>query len=135
MSRPLETIKTKKEQTTTWITLERPHKLSAINTTMLQELSEALDTTENDSNIRCAIITGEGKKAFSAGADITELHKLTQESAAEFSRKGQQVFTQIETLSKPVVAAINGYALGGGLELALACDFLPPTVQNWDSQR
>jgi len=123
VSRPYETIKTKKEQTTTWITLNRPHKLNAINATMLQELSEALDTTEKDTNVRCVIITGEGEKAFSAGADITELQKLTQETAAEFSRKGQQVFSQVETLSKPVVAAINGYTLGGGLELALACDF------------
>ena len=123
MSRPYETIKTKKEQTTTWITLNRPHKLNAINATMLQELSEALDTIEKDTNVRCVIITGEGEKAFSAGADITELQKLTQETAAEFSRKGQQVFSKIEALSKPVVAAINGYALGGGLELALACDF------------
>lgn len=123
MSRPYETIKTKKEQTTTWITLNRPHKLNAINATMLQELSEALDTIEKDMNVRCVIITGEGEKAFSAGADIKELQKLTQETAAEFSMKGQQVFSQVEALSKPVVAAINGYALGGGLELALACDF------------
>jgi len=123
VSRPYETIKTKKEQTTTWITLNRPHKLNAINATMLQELSEALDTTEKDNKVRCVIITGEGKKAFSAGADITELHKLTHKTAAELSRKGQQVFSQVETLSKPVVAAINGYALGGGLALALACDF------------
>jgi len=123
VSRPYETIKTKKEQTTTWITLNRPHKLNAINATMLQELSEALDTTEKDNKVRCVIITGEGKKAFSAGADITELHKLTHKTATELSRKGQQVFSQVETLSKPVVAAINGYALGGGLALALACDF------------
>jgi enoyl-CoA hydratase/carnithine racemase len=123
VSRPYETIKTKKEPTTTWITLDRPNKLNAINATMLQELSEALDTIENDTNVRCVIITGEGEKAFSAGADITELHKLTQETAAELSRKGQKVFSQVEALSKPVVAAINGYALGGGLELALACDF------------
>ncbi len=123
MSRPYETIKIKKEQTTTWITLNRPNKLNAINATMLQELSEALDTIEKDMNIRCVIITGEGEKAFSAGADITELQKLTPETAAEFSMKGQHVFTKVETLSKPVVAAINGYALGGGLELALACDF------------
>jgi len=123
VSRPYETIKTKKEQTTTWITLNRPHKLNTINATMLQELSEALDTIEKDTNVRCVIIMGKGEKAFSAGADITELQKLTQETAAEFSIKGQQVFSQVEALSKPVVAAINGYALGGGLELALACDF------------
>jgi enoyl-CoA hydratase/carnithine racemase len=116
-------IKLRKEQTTAWITLDRPDKLNAINATMLKELSEALDTTEKDNNVRCVIITGEGERAFSTGADITELHKLTQETAAELSRKGQQAFTKIEMLSKPVIAAINGYALGGGLELALACDF------------
>jgi enoyl-CoA hydratase/carnithine racemase len=90
---------------------------------MLQELSEVLGTIEKNTNVRCVIITGEGEKAFSAGADITELHKLTHKTAAELSRKGQQVFSQVETLSKPVVAAINGYALGGGLAFALACDF------------
>jgi enoyl-CoA hydratase len=118
-----KTITLKQKQTTTWITLNRPDKLNAINNTMLQELTQALDTTENEPNTRCLIITGEGKKAFSTGADITELQKLTQETAKKFSRKGQQVFKKIEMLSKPVVAAINGYALGGGLELALACDF------------
>jgi enoyl-CoA hydratase/carnithine racemase len=123
VSRPYETIKIKKEQTTTWITLNRPHKLNTINATMLQELSEALGTIERDMNVRCIIIMGKGEKAFSAGADITELQKLTQETAAEFSMKGQKIYSQVEALSKPVVAAINGYALGGGLELALACDF------------
>ncbi len=123
MSKHYATIKLRKEKPTAWITLDRPDKLNAINATMLQELSEVLDNTEKDNNIRCVIITGEGEKAFSTGADITQLHKLTQETAAEFSRKGQQVFSQVEALSKPVLAAINGYALGGGLELALACDF------------
>jgi len=123
VSKTYTTINLRKEQTTTWITLDRPDKLNAINATMLQELSEALTIIEKDANVRCAIITGEGEKAFSAGADITELRKLTQKTAAEFSRKGQQVFSKLEVLSKPVVAAINGYALGGGLELALACDF------------
>jgi enoyl-CoA hydratase/carnithine racemase len=123
MSKIYTTINVRKEQTTTWITLNRPDKLNAINATMLQELSEALDTIEKDTNVRCVIIRGKGEKAFSAGADITELQKLTHKTAAELSRKGQQVFSQVETLSKPVVAAINGYALGGGLALALACDF------------
>ena len=90
---------------------------------MLNELSEAIDALKEDANVRCVIITGEGKKAFSTGADLTELWKNTPETAVEFSMKGQQVFTKLETVSKPVVAAINGYALGGGLELALACDF------------
>jgi enoyl-CoA hydratase/carnithine racemase len=123
MSKQYTTVNLLKKQKTAWITLDRPQKMNAINAAMLQELSEALETIEKDSNVRCVIIMGEGKKAFSAGADITELQKLTQETAAEFSRKGQNVFSQIEALAKPVVAAINGYALGGGLELALACDF------------
>ena len=123
MSKTYTTITFTKKQRTAWITLDRLQKMNAINAAMLQELSQALETVEKDSNVRCAIITGMGEKAFSAGADITELQKLTHETAAEFSRKGQQTFFQAETLSKPVIAAINGYALGGGLELALACDF------------
>lgn len=123
MSNRYRTIKFKKKQHIAWIILSRPDKLNAINAVMLKELSEALDTIEKDTNVRCVIITGEGEKAFSAGADIKELQKLTHKTAAELSRKGQQVFSQVETLSKPVVAAINGYALGGGLALALACDF------------
>ena len=123
MSKIYTTIKVKKEQQTAWITLNRPDKMNAINATLLNDLSNALETTEKDNNIRCIIITGEGKKAFSAGADITTLRKLTQETAAGFSRKGQEILSTMEALSKPIVAAINGYALGGGLELALACDF------------
>jgi enoyl-CoA hydratase/carnithine racemase len=123
LSKHYTTIKLRKEQPTAWITIDRPDKLNAINATLLQELSDALDNTEKDNKTRCIIITGKGEKAFSTGADITQLHKLTQKTAAEFSTKGQQTFTKIETLSKPVIAAINGYALGGGLELALACDF------------
>jgi enoyl-CoA hydratase/carnithine racemase len=118
-----ETIKLKQKQTTTWITLNRPRKLNAINDAMLQELTQVLEITENNQNTRCLIITGKGQKAFSTGADITELQKLTQNTAQDFSRKGQQVFKKIEAYSKPVVAAINGYCLGGGLELALSCDF------------
>lgn len=118
-----KTIKLKQKKATIWITLNRPDKLNAINNTMLQELTKVLNITINNPNTRSIIITGEGKKAFSTGADITELQKLTSQTAKKFSRKGQQLFNKIETHSKPVIAAINGYALGGGLELALACDF------------
>jgi enoyl-CoA hydratase/carnithine racemase len=122
MSKFYTTIKLEKKQHTALIILDRPDKLNAINSVMLQELSEAIDNLEEDANVRCVVIAGEGEKAFSAGADLTELQKLTPKTAAEFSVKGQQVFSKLEMLSKPVVAAINGYALGGGLELALACD-------------
>jgi enoyl-CoA hydratase/carnithine racemase len=123
VSKTYTTIKVKKKQQTAWITLNRPNKMNAINATLLDELSAAVGIAENDNSVRCVVITGEGDKAFSAGADITILSKLTQETAAEFSRKGQQILSKLEASSKPVIAAINGYALGGGLELALACDF------------
>jgi len=123
MSKPYETIKVEREESIVWITLNRPHRLNALNEILMEELNEALDTVENDPSVRCVIITGEGDRAFSAGADITGFPRATPVSAAEFSRKGQMVFSKIEEMSKPVIAAINGYALGGGLELALACDF------------
>jgi len=123
MSKGYKTIKLKKKQQIAWVTLDRPDKLNAINAVMLQELSEIIDKLKEDANVRCVVITGYGEKAFSVGADLTELHKLTPRTAVDFSMNGQQVFTKLETFSKPVVAAINGYALGGGLELTLACDF------------
>lgn len=123
MSTHLTTIKVNKKRHTTWITLNRPNKLNAINVTMLDELSETIDNLQKDPTTRCIIITSEGKKAFSTGADITELQKLTPETAKKFSKKGQQTFIKLETTTKPVIAAINGYCLGGGLEIALACDF------------
>ena len=113
----------KKNQKVAWIILNRPEKLNAINSIMLKELSEATDTLEKEANVGCIIIKGVGKRAFSSGADLTELLELTQETVAKFSTMGQQVFSKLEKISKPVVAAIGGYALGGGLELALACDF------------
>ncbi len=123
MSTNYTTIQYKQEQQIAWILLNRPEKLNAITPVMLDELSDALDRIEADQNIKAVIITGKSERSFSTGADLNELLKLTPETATEFSRKGQQVFSKIETLSKPVIAGINGYALGGGLELALACDF------------
>jgi enoyl-CoA hydratase/carnithine racemase len=123
MPQGYRTIKLNQKQHTAWIILDRPDKLNAINAIMLEELSEAIDTIEKDVNIRCVIIRGEGERAFSSGADLTELRKLTPENAKEYSVKGQQLFFKLEKISKPVVAEIGGYALGGGFELALACDF------------
>ena len=123
MSQSYRTIKLNQKQHTAWIILDRPDKLNAINEIMLEELSEAIDSLEEDANVRCVVIAGDGERAFSAGADLTELRKLTPETAKEFSVKGQQVFSKLGDMSKPAVAMIGGYALGGGLELALACDF------------
>jgi enoyl-CoA hydratase/carnithine racemase len=123
LNKNYSTIKVKQKKNTAWITLNRPHKLNAITQQMLKELSQAIDQIRNDKNVKSIVIKGEGKKAFSVGADLTELRDITPETAALFSVNGQQAFSKIEDCKKPVLAAINGYALGGGLELALACDF------------
>ena len=118
-----ETIKIERDEDILWITLNRPHRLNAFNETMIRELSEALDKAEEDPGVRCVIIIGEGDRAFSAGADLTMFPRLSPVQAVEASRLGQEVFSKIESMTKPVIAAINGYCLGGGLELAMACDF------------
>lgn len=104
------------------IAINRPESLNALNGSTLKELSEALDEAEHNPSIRVIIITGSGEKSFVAGADIKEFSDYDSAAATEMSRKGQAtVFDKIEHLRKPVIAAINGFALGGGLELALAC--------------
>jgi enoyl-CoA hydratase/carnithine racemase len=123
MSQNFKTVKLEKKNQIGWIILNRPKKLNAINCVMLQELSTSINNLEKDQKIKCIIISGEGEKAFSTGADIKELENLSAKTATEFSTEGQKVFFEIENSSKPVIAAIKGYALGGGLELALACDF------------
>jgi enoyl-CoA hydratase/3-hydroxyacyl-CoA dehydrogenase len=123
MSKQYETIKIEREQRIVWITLNRPYRLNAFNDVLMDEFADVLDTVEGDPSVRCIIIIGEGEKAFSSGADIIGFSKVTPVMAAEFCRKGQKTFLKLEELSKPAIAAINGYALGGGLELALACDF------------
>lgn len=123
MSNNYETIKLDNFLQFAYIKLNRPSKLNAINSLMLRELSEVLDSLELEKKIKCLIISGEGGKAFSAGADLDELQKLMPKSARDLSVFGQQVFSKIENMSKPVLAAITGYALGGGLELCMACDF------------
>ncbi len=103
------------------ITLNRPDKLNALNTLMMSELEECIKQIERDSGIRALIITGSGEKAFVAGADIKELKENDRASGRQFAEFGSSVFARIEQMRIPVVAAINGYALGGGCELALCC--------------
>ena len=103
------------------VTINRPQKLNALNAEVLDELEEAFQTIREDEAIAAVIVTGAGQKAFVAGADIKELQTLDGPSARRTSQRGQQVFQLIEDIRKPVVAAVNGYALGGGAELAMAC--------------
>lgn len=103
------------------LTVNRPDKLNALNATVMRELNQAVDAIESDSSIRGVVLTGAGSKSFVAGADITELAALDARTGTEFSRRGQAVFARIEGCAKPVVALVNGFALGGGCELAMAC--------------
>lgn len=103
------------------ITINRPEKLNALNRDVLKELEQAITRIETDSAIRALIVTGAGEKSFVAGADIQELSAVSPIEAEGLSRRGQKLFRRIEMLRKPSVAAINGFALGGGLELAMCC--------------
>ncbi len=106
------------------ITVNRPDKMNALNKTVIDELSTALDEVYKNPEIKTAIITGAGPKAFVAGADISEFLSLSNEQGKELAHRGQEmVFNKIENCPKPVVAAVNGFALGGGCELAMACHF------------
>lgn len=105
------------------LTLNRPAKLNALNRAALAELKAVLDVLSADPSLRVLIVTGAGSKAFVAGADISEFEGFTTDSAAEYAREGQAVFDRLEQLPVPSIAAINGFALGGGCELALACTF------------
>jgi len=103
------------------ITINRPDKLNALNRATVGELEKAVIAAQADNAVEAVIITGAGEKAFVAGADISELATLGPVEAKEFALRGQGVFATIESLEKPVVAAVNGFALGGGCELAMAC--------------
>ncbi|WP_263353995.1 enoyl-CoA hydratase-related protein [Acidicapsa acidisoli] len=103
------------------ITIHRPKVLNAINAATLEELSAALEDAAADPEVRVILLTGAGERAFVAGADISELAGLDAETGRAYARRGQEVFRCIETLGKPVIACINGFALGGGCELAMAC--------------
>ena len=103
------------------VTIDRPKALNALNSTVLDELRQAFEAIDLET-VRCVVITGSGEKSFVAGADIGEMSNLTQGEAEAFGKKGNDLFRMIETFSVPVIAAVNGYALGGGCELALCCD-------------
>ncbi|HSX64614.1 MAG TPA: enoyl-CoA hydratase-related protein [Pseudoxanthomonas sp.] len=103
------------------ITVNRPDKLNALNASTLDALTQAFETTAHDPAVRVVVLTGAGPKAFVAGADIAEMAGLRPTDGRDFSLRGQRLMRRIETMPKPVVAMINGFALGGGLELAMAC--------------
>ncbi len=104
------------------ITIDRPKELNALNPKVLSELSEALSAVDAE-NTRCLILTGGGSKSFVAGADIGSMRPMTKEEAADFGKLGNDVFLEIENFPIPVIAAVNGYALGGGCEICMSCDF------------
>jgi enoyl-CoA hydratase len=103
------------------ITVNRPDKLNALNAATLDALQDAFDQAARDASVRVVVLTGAGPKAFVAGADIAEMADLRATEGRDFSLRGQKVMRTIETLPKPVIAMVNGFALGGGLELAMAC--------------
>jgi enoyl-CoA hydratase len=105
------------------IVFNRPERLNALNSALFDEFSDALDRIVEDENIRVLILTGTGDKAFVAGADIKEISECNPLSAKLFAEKGQRVIGKLQELPIPAIAAVNGYALGGGLEMMLACDF------------
>ena len=116
-----ETILYEAAEGTAKITLNRPKVLNALNAQVLSELGRAFDEARKDETVRVVLVTGSGDKAFAAGADIGELAKLGPVTAVETARRGQALTRDMERLGKPVIAMINGFALGGGCELAMAC--------------
>jgi enoyl-CoA hydratase len=116
-------ITTSNENGILLITINRPDKLNALNKTVLDELNAVIDEVYSNNTIKSAIITGAGAKAFVAGADISEFQGLKHSEGMNLAQKGQHIFKKIEDSPKPIIAAVNGFALGGGCELAMACHF------------
>jgi len=117
------TILTSLENNILLVTINRPDKLNALNKDVFTDLNNVVTEIETTDSIKSAIITGSGNKAFVAGADISEFGDLDKNEATALAIRGQDIFARIENCSKPIVAAVNGFALGGGCELAMACHF------------
>ncbi|MBE6063404.1 MAG: short-chain-enoyl-CoA hydratase [Clostridium butyricum] len=118
----LENVILEKEGHLAVVTINRPKALNALNSKTLKDLDTVLDDLEKDNNIYAVILTGAGEKSFVAGADISEMKDLNEEQGKEFGTLGNKVFLRLENLNKPVIAAIQGFALGGGCEISMACD-------------
>jgi len=118
-----QTLKFEKKNSIAYVTVNRPDKLNALNSQVMDDLRAAFTAIRDDAEVRVAILTGAGEKAFVAGADIGELNKHDPVTAKAYTHQGQAVLDLIENLGKPVIACINGFALGGGCELAMACTF------------
>jgi enoyl-CoA hydratase len=117
----MENVRTENREGVLVVTIDRPKVLNALNAQTIDEIRQAFDAARDDDSVKAVIVTGGGEKAFVAGADINELAKMTPISGKATASGGQDVFFAIERFPKPVIAAINGFALGGGCELALAC--------------
>ena len=116
-----QTVRFEKKDNIALVTIGRPEALNALNSTVIAELEQVVTELENDGTVRAMILTGEGR-SFVAGADIGEMSTLTKEGGVAFGKHGNDVFRAIETLPIPTIAAVNGFALGGGCELSMACD-------------
>ena len=119
-----ENLQLEERGTTVVVRVNRPKALNALNSQVINELSELLDAFNGRKDIRAVVLTGAGEKAFIAGADISEMAGMSQAVAMDFARRGQAVTLKLEQLNVPVIAAVNGFALGGGCEIALGCDFI-----------
>ena len=117
----MDNVRTENKDGILIITIDRPKVLNALNAQTVGEIGEAFEAAREDASVKCVILTGGGEKAFVAGADINELAQMTPITGKATAEKGQRVFRAIERFPKPVIAAVNGFALGGGCELALAC--------------
>ena len=116
-----QTLLTELEQGILTVTVNRPDKLNALNRDVFNDLNALMDQVESDANVRGVILTGAGPKAFVAGADISEFTQLSKDEAMALAKRGQDCFFRLERCSKPIIAAVNGFALGGGCELAMSC--------------